>query len=70
MSDLAEIGALHQIHSESECLCVTGPPPEDLFEVTDPDVVEQILNPGEFFEVDVDQLLAELEVMRVRALEQ
>ncbi|CAI8974474.1 hypothetical protein EMIT047CA2_90179 [Pseudomonas soli] len=32
-----------------------------------PEIVEQLLNPGEFVEVDVDQLIAELEAMLVKA---
>lgn len=31
-----------------------------------PEIVEQLLNPGEFVEVDVDQLMAELEALLVK----
>jgi hypothetical protein len=60
-------GALHQLQSEKGGLWATGPAEEELFENINPDVLEQILNPGEFVEVDVDQLLAELEAMIIRA---
>ncbi|WP_313201671.1 hypothetical protein [Pseudomonas sp.] len=60
-------GALLQLQSEKGCIWAMGPMEEDLFENINPDVLEQFLNPGEFVELDVDQLLAELEVMIVRA---
>ncbi|BAP43413.1 sulfate adenylyltransferase, large subunit [Pseudomonas sp. StFLB209] len=60
-------GALRQLQSEKGGLWAMGPAEEELFENINPDVLEQILNPGEFVEVDVDQLLAELEAMIVRA---
>ncbi|QWA30533.1 hypothetical protein [Pseudomonas sp. RC3H12] len=39
----------------------------ELMECYNPEIVEQLLNPGEFVEVDVDQLIAELEAMLVKA---
>jgi hypothetical protein len=60
-------GALHQLQSEKGDFWATGPAEEAFFENINPEVLEQILNPGEFVEVDVDQLLAELEAMIVRA---
>lgn len=39
----------------------------ELVECYNPEIVEQLLNPGEFVEVDVDQLIAELEAMLVKA---
>lgn len=60
-------GALHQLQSEKGCFWAVGQAEEELFEDINPEVVEQILNPREFVEVDVDQLLAELEAMLVRA---
>ena len=38
----------------------------ELVECYNPEIVEQLLNPGEFVEVDVDQLIAELEAMLVK----
>ncbi|MQG92830.1 hypothetical protein [Pseudomonas sp. MN1F] len=60
-------GALRQLQSEEGCIWAMGPMEEELFEHINPDVLEQILNPGEFIELDVDQLLAELDAMIVRA---
>ncbi|HDS1683130.1 TPA: hypothetical protein QEM39_004742 [Pseudomonas putida] len=60
-------GALHQLHSEMGYLWAVGPTEDEFFERINPDVMEQILNPGEFVELDVDQLLAELDAMIVRA---
>lgn len=65
--ELQFCGALHQLQSEKGCFWAVGQAEEELFEDINPEVVEQILNPGEFVEVDVDQLLAELEAMLVRA---
>lgn len=39
----------------------------ELAECYNPEILEQLLNPGEFVEVDVDQLIAELEIMLVKA---
>ncbi|PZW54561.1 hypothetical protein F477_01346 [Pseudomonas sp. URIL14HWK12:I3] len=39
----------------------------ELVECYNPEIVEQLLNPGEFVEVDVDQLIAELEAMLIKA---
>jgi len=39
----------------------------DVDECYSSEIVEQLLNPGEFVEVDVDQLIAELEALLVRA---
>lgn len=39
----------------------------ELVECYNPEIVEQLLYPGEFVEVDVDQLIAELEAMLVKA---
>lgn len=60
-------GALHQLHGETECFWAVGSGEEELFEGFSPEVIEQILNPGEFVEIDVDQFLAELDAMIARA---
>jgi len=60
-------GALHQLHSEMGCLWAVGPVEDEFFEHINPEVLEQLLNPGEFVELDVDQLLAELDAMILRA---
>lgn len=39
----------------------------EIAECYNPAIVEQLLNPGEFVEVDVDELIAELEAMLVKA---
>lgn len=39
----------------------------ELVECYNPEILEQLLNPGEFVEVDVDQLLAELEATLAKA---
>jgi hypothetical protein len=39
----------------------------EIVECYNPAIVEQLLNPGEFVEVDVDELIAELEAMLVKA---
>lgn len=39
----------------------------ELVECYNPEIVEQLLNSGEFVKVDVDQLIAELEAMLVKA---
>lgn len=59
-------GALHQFYTQSECVWAVGSG-EEVFEDFSPEVIEQILNPGEFVEIDVDQLLAELDAMIARA---
>lgn len=58
---------LHQLHHETGCVWAVGPGEEELFENFSPEVIEQILNPGEFVELDVDQFLAELDDMIARA---
>jgi len=60
-------GALHQLQSDTGCLWAVGPVEEAFFENINPEVLEQLLNPGEFVELDVDQLLAELDAMIIRA---
>jgi hypothetical protein len=60
-------GELHQLHHEAGCVWAVGTGEEELFENFSPDVIEQILNPGEFVELDVDQFLAELDDMIARA---
>lgn len=46
----------------------TWPPGHaEIAECYNPEIVEQLLNPGEFVEVDVDELIAELEAMLVKA---
>lgn len=60
-------GALHQFYNKAECVRAVGPGEEEVFEDFSPEVIEQILNPGEFVEIDVDQLLAELDAMIARA---
>jgi len=42
-------------------------PGDEFVECYNPEIIEQLLNPGEFVEVDVDQLIAELEAMLVKA---
>lgn len=39
----------------------------EIEECYNPAIVQQLLNPGEFVEVDVDELIAELEAMLVKA---
>ncbi|WP_236177120.1 hypothetical protein [Pseudomonas qingdaonensis] len=39
----------------------------EIAECYNPAIVEQLLNPGEFVEVDVDELIAKLEAMLVKA---
>ncbi len=39
----------------------------EIVECYNPAILEQLLNPGEFVEVDVDELIAELEAMLVKA---
>lgn len=60
-------GVLHQLHHKAECFWAVGGGEEELFEDFSPEVIEQILNPGEFVEIDVDQFLAELDDMIARA---
>lgn len=60
-------GALHQFYSKAEDVWAVDPGEEEVFEDFSPEVIEQILNPGEFVEIDVDQLLAELDAMIARA---
>lgn len=65
--ELQLFGALHQFYNKAECVRAVGPGEEGGFEDFSPEVIEQILNPGEFVEIDVDQLLAELDAMIARA---
>ena len=60
-------GELHQLHHQTGRVWAVGPGQEELFENFSPEVIEQILNPGEFVELDVDQFLAELDDMIARA---
>lgn len=60
-------GALHQLHHETGCVWAVGPDEDEIFEDFSPEVIEQILNPGEFVEIDVDQFLAELDDMIAQA---
>ncbi|HGM5583867.1 TPA: hypothetical protein ACKP2Y_000151 [Pseudomonas putida] len=59
-------GALYQFQNEKGCFWAVAQAEEELFEDINPEVLEQLLNPGEFVEVDVDELLAELEAMIAR----
>ncbi|WP_434603121.1 hypothetical protein J3P85_07295 [Pseudomonas sp. Z1-12] len=67
LGELQLSGALHQFYTKAECVWVVGPCEEEVFKDFSPEVIEQILNPGEFVEIDVDQLLAELDAMIARA---
>ena len=69
--DASEVdGVLLELQRTSVIIGAGGmwhPGHADIGECYNLEIVEQLLNPGEFVEADVDELIAELEAMLVKA---